>query len=374
MRRIGELDSIRGLAAIAILVLHIWMPTLGILGTAVNLFFVLSGYLITTILLKYAVTDRSCIAFYMRRFLRIAPIYYLSLAFVVLINPFLPHPGSLQAFPYYLSYTHKLPTYWGQPDPAFIPAFRHTWTLAIEEQFYLLWPALLWLLGRRRLPLLAMGFVGVAVWARTVGFNRWVLATNCDGLALGGLLASIFFEESPVDDGISRQRRTRGLGAIGAAACVCLGLGRTLPHVFAIPITFDLAQSLRVLGMNLAYTLLVGLLVLNAGARQLALLRARPLVYLGLISYGVYLYHHIILFIWDDYAGSWGWVDGPGQRWLKAGLSVAVAMASWRYVERPSLRLKDRFQYDEKFAKSRATTAVHRNADLNLGTVEMGRS
>ena len=79
MRRIKELDSIRGLAALAIVFFHLWRHALSILGTAVDLFFVLSGYLITTIILTNALNDHFLFSFYMRRGLRIWPIYYLTL-------------------------------------------------------------------------------------------------------------------------------------------------------------------------------------------------------------------------------------------------------------------------------------------------------
>jgi peptidoglycan/LPS O-acetylase OafA/YrhL len=345
MRRIRELDAIRGLAALAILVHHIWLPEWGILGSAVNLFFVLSGYLITTILLTNEATDRSVIAFYMRRLLRIAPIYYLALAFIVLINPFLPVPESLRELPFYLTYTQNLPAYWGQAEPTFARAFRHTWTLAIEEQFYLLWPALLWGLGRRRLPMLAVSVIGLSVWARLIGVNRWVLAANCDSLALGGLLAGMLLDALPSGDGESVPGRDFRFSVIGCAACLSLVFGFIAPRLTAAYPVPELAHSLRILCINLCYVLVVGFLVLNAGAPRLGWLRTGPLVYLGSISYGIYLYHYIIFVIWSDYAHAWGWAGGTGQRWLQAALSLAVAAASWRYIERPILKLKDRFRY-----------------------------
>lgn len=345
MRRIRELDAVRGLAALAILVHHIWLPEWGILGTAVNLFFVLSGYLITTIILKNAATDRSIVAFYMRRFLRIAPIYYLSLAFVVLINPFLPTPESLRELPFYLTYMQHLPAYWGQAEPTFSRAFRHTWTLAIEEQFYLLWPALLWGLGRKRLPILAVAVIGLSVWARMAGVNRWVLAANCDSLALGGLLAGILLDATPVGDGERGSVRGFGLKAIGVAACLSMAIGFMMPRLTTMFYGPELAHSLRLLSVNLCYTMLVGYLVLQSGRPGLAWLRARPLVYFGCISYGIYLYHYIVFVVWNDYTHAWGWSDGPGQRWLKTALSLAVAAASWRFIEQPILSLKDRFRY-----------------------------
>ncbi len=159
------------------------------LGQAINLFFVLSGYLITSIILNHELTERFLFAFYARRCLRIWPIYYLTLLLLVVINPLLPTRENLEDLPYYLTYTQEITHYWSGRDPSFPHAFRHTWTLAIEEQFYLLWPALLFLAGRRRIPVVALILVAVAVVARAFDFNLFILLTQCDGLALGGLLA-----------------------------------------------------------------------------------------------------------------------------------------------------------------------------------------
>ena len=86
MQRVKELDSIRGLAALAIVIYHLWFPAVAAFGLAVDLFFVLSGYLITTIILDNALTEGFLLSFYARRSLRIWPVYYLTLSAVVLIQ------------------------------------------------------------------------------------------------------------------------------------------------------------------------------------------------------------------------------------------------------------------------------------------------
>ena len=162
MRRVAELDSLRGLAALTIIVYHLWFMHVPQLSTAVDLFFVLSGFLITTIILDNEATEGFLVTFYVRRSLRIWPIYYLSLLALVLLNPFLPTPEPMDGLPYYLTYTQKLPLYWAGVEPPFSSAFEHTWTLAVEEQFYLLWPALVCLLGRRWLVPLGLALVASA--------------------------------------------------------------------------------------------------------------------------------------------------------------------------------------------------------------------
>ena len=96
MQRVKELDSIRGLASLAIVIYHLWLSNIGLLGAAVDLFFVLSGFLITLILFTHVMSHHFLVLFYTRRALRIWPMYYLSLSILVLLNPFMPGPGSLK--------------------------------------------------------------------------------------------------------------------------------------------------------------------------------------------------------------------------------------------------------------------------------------
>ena len=110
--------------------------------TAVDLFFVISGYLITTILLRGRSTPGALANFYARRSLRIWPIYYLALAAFLVANALIGHPYPTDGLPYYLTYTQNVPRYWGGVVPPFCKAFAHCWSLSVEEQFYLIWPAL----------------------------------------------------------------------------------------------------------------------------------------------------------------------------------------------------------------------------------------
>ena len=101
----------------------------------------------------------------------------------MLVNPLTAQPGSLDGLPYFATFAQNITYYWSDSAPAFLPAFRHTWSVAIEEQFYLFWPALLWLVGRKGIPFVTVGLIGLAVTTRSLEFNRWILATHCDGLA-----------------------------------------------------------------------------------------------------------------------------------------------------------------------------------------------
>ncbi len=352
MQRVKELDSMRGLAAIAIVVYHLWFIKITVLGAAVNLFFVLSGYLITSILLNNPPSERFLLSFYARRGLRIWPIYYLALAALVILNPYLANPGPLDALPYYLSFTQNVSHYWSGPVLSFIPAFRHTWSLAVEEQFYIIWPALLLVLGRRWLTPAALVFVGLALAMRALGFNRWVLATNCDGLALGALLAGLLSRRSPELAPLGHSRLV-GVGLASALYWLASAAVARLLHLATDGHLYAAIASSRVLSLNLVFFAVVGLSVLHAGHRCLGVLRDGRLVYLGQISYGLYLYHHIVFVLWDDYAAQHRLGSNIGFDFLKLAASFAIAGLSYRYIERPILTLKDRFGYQTAHAPRR---------------------
>ncbi len=145
--RVPELDALRGLAAIAVLTYHLrsyWLPRAWI---AVDLFFVVSGYLITSIILKHGRDVGFLGTFYLRRILRITPVYLLAIAALAVFDPLLPKRCDFAGLPFHLTYLHTLNRYGLTTIPEFSPYLLHTWTIAVEEQFYLLWPLLLWRAG-----------------------------------------------------------------------------------------------------------------------------------------------------------------------------------------------------------------------------------
>jgi peptidoglycan/LPS O-acetylase OafA/YrhL len=352
MRRIPELDALRGLAAVAIVVYHLWFPSYGFMGTAVDLFFVMSGYLITTIILKQREQPGFLLTFYARRSLRIWPIYYLSLLVFLAVNPALPKPYHTEALPYFLTYTQNLPHYVGLANPPFAHGFYHTWSLAVEEQYYLFWPLALVLLGRRSLIPFALGLIALAVGTRMAGFSKWILMTRLDGLALGGILAATLCSDHK--NRLSTEAVRRALIAVGIGSIAFLARGNALVATMASfwsalgdPLV---ALSLRMFATNLMYVSMIGLVVIYSGHRRLAVLRDFRLVELGQMSYGIYLYHYLLFDVVQDYADRFGVTNRIPIDALKVGLSFAIAAASWRLFERPLLSLKDRFGYKGKKA------------------------
>jgi peptidoglycan/LPS O-acetylase OafA/YrhL len=335
MKRILELDGLRGLAALVVVFYHIHPEYCPWGWAAVDLFFVLSGFLITGIILRDGGDDGFLWTFYVRRGLRIWPIYYLSIAGLTVVGL-----GSLAALPYYLTYTQQVQRYWGGVPPRW-GSMAHTWTLAIEEQFYLIWPALLLLTRRRGVCLLAAAALAMSVCARRAGLHPWLLAARCDGLALGAILAWLHAGRT------TWSRWTGALTYVVPSAAVAF-LVIWIPWGGPLSLENPPMRSpwAEVLLWSLASFVAVAVVVDGSGTRPLKLLRNPALVYLGSISYGLYLYHAIL---YSYYYGIESRLhirsNGPLGTAMFLVLTLAVASASWHLVERPILRYKDRFSY-----------------------------
>lgn len=363
-RNMPELDGLRGLAIAGVLVCHFlnaWPGTtpldraaIGALGlgwAGVDLFFVLSGFLITGILVDTAGAPGWWGRFLARRTLRIFPLYYLSLAAFGLAGPALGlvDPWTFGRWGWwYWGYLGN----WAYPARQVIPALSHFWSLAVEEQFYLGWPFVVWLARGRRLvftagalvlagPLLRAWIVLGSGWP--VGSAFRVTPGRVDELALGALLAVLF--RAPA----ARAALARWwplAAALGAAGFVALGGPRG----------FDMHDpSLEVFGHTLLAVGFGGLLagaVATGGTRHplARLLGTRPLVALGRYSYGLYVVHYLVHVgaLQALRARPWGAALLAGRAgylaYAAAGIAASLALAwgSFHLVERRFLALKDR--------------------------------
>jgi peptidoglycan/LPS O-acetylase OafA/YrhL len=341
--RIVELDAIRGLAAVAVMIFHsrrdFWFGS-----TGVDLFFVLSGYLISEIILQNRHRRGFLRTFFARRALRILPIYYFVVISVFLFNSYLNHPRSTNGYFYYLFYLQNTPHYWGCVPPTIGLPLGHTWTLAIEEQFYLLWPFVVCLLAPARLLWVCVCMVLFSGGARFEGLHSGTLLGHMDGLALGAILACLR----------TRWQWARSWSAsLGyfAIAGSFAAIYFIVWHVRAAE-CLETAKAFRgnagLLIISVAYFGLIGGLSSAAGARGTAVLRQRWLTGLGTISYGLYLYHVVVYAAFDSFFKTNGRHDDCW--WLgafKIAVSVGVACLSWHFIEKPILKLKNRFAYGD---------------------------
>jgi len=305
---------------------------------------VLSGFLITSIILKNLHKSNFLIAFYGRRALRIWPIYYISLFSLILFNLVSPRPEPLDALPFFLTYTQNIQEYWFGIAPPFIHGFQHTWTLAIEENFYLFWPLLIYGFGQRSVLPLSVGVVAVSVVARGRGFGHFILLTQADGLGLGSLLA-VIFSDSP-----NRFNSRKAQLSIVFICQALFSVGFAMIGTRLIAMTGACsktwAASFKLFSINLFFCAVVGLIYIQAGRPWLKPLRWRVLVYLGEISYGLYLYHYMIFcsvrVLMESAGMELSWISNT----TIFAASICTAACSWKWIEGPILWYKSYFIYE----------------------------
>ena len=341
------LDGLRAVSILLVLVFHAdsgrWWAVHGWLG--VQIFFVISGYLITTLALREeerrgAVSLR---AFYTRRACRILPLYYLVLAaYVVLVGvfQFSGHAAVLwQALPFFLFYMNEF-----APDRIDLP-FPQSWSLGVEEKFYLVWPVLAFVLWRRRPMWRFLGTAALVLLpplldllhllpfsAKRFGVS---LYGSYDAILVGGLLAF----------GLHHERSYRWLA----------GFARGVPAVLAFAAFVILHVRLEPSAAGLvAYAFTVALVMIPVLLGEMPWTRplaTRPMIHVGVRAYGIYLVHMMVFSA--VHAGlraipAMRWREGRLE-WSLVSLAVTV-LVSWlaasalnAAVERPLIALGRRW-------------------------------
>jgi peptidoglycan/LPS O-acetylase OafA/YrhL len=326
-RRLPQLDGLRAVAVTFVMAFH-FIPgvdrvaPLGSIG--VRLFFVLSGFLITRILLasKGQPIGEALGRFYLRRSLRIFPLFYLVLALAAAID-IGPVRATLGWHVTYLTNAYLF------DRGAWHGSISHLWSLAVEEQFYLVWPCLVLLLPERRLPPMITAMIVLAPLSRLAigGPMNSVLPTSClDSLGAGALLALPAARRSMMNTGL----------LLGVPLLLS---SLALRYAGYAGVAFEVALDL---GVSLSAAWIVGRAATGFSGSVGATLLAKPVVYVGTISYGLYLCHGFIPYVLGRYIEGFIDLPWPARFVMLTMATVAAASLSWKLFEAPILSLKDR--------------------------------
>lgn len=338
--RMPQLDALRTFAVMAVIVSHTMTFRGHLFGTyGVTLFFVLSGFLITGILLQCrdqaTVSNHSRITllrqFYIRRFLRIFPLYYLVLTilFVCRYEPVVDN--AFWFFGYLANFRVADPAIWAS-------SVTHFWSLAVEEQFYLIWPWIVFWLPPRILPWFAMAMVATGPISRAIGASAgmtqhelWVAPLSClDALGMGAILAI-----AERRGWMAQIRRFSLFSGVGLTALLLL-CRLKLPTA---------APALWSLGPALLAAWLVASAARGFTGTLGRLATWGPILWTGTICYGIYVYHLPIIML----AHQTGYVEHDLALFLTVTItSVGIAALSWYVFERPINELKRHFPYAPK--------------------------
>lgn len=356
-----EVDGLRAVAVISVILFHAGFSGFGGGFVGVDVFFVISGYLITTIVLSELQQGKfSLLGFYERRARRILPALFLVISVCIVFSWFWLMPADMKAFAESLLavitfssnvFFWRESGYWDAASE--MKPMLHTWSLAVEEQYYILFPIFMVLMWRYRrrwlLPVLALVAVGSLALSHWGAYheptaNFYLLPTRGWELAVGAGIAYYF--SNLAGDRLNFQ--PTGL------LSELLGLGGLLMIAYAV-IVFDARTPFPSL-YALIPTLGAGLVIAFSSEKTLVgrILSLRPVVLIGLISYGAYLWHQPLFAFSRQHALAKP--DG----WVLAILSLSsffLAYLSWRFVESP-FRHRHLFGRRQIFALSAVGSAV----------------
>lgn len=333
-----DIDGLRSVAVLSVIISHA-SPSLlpgGFLG--VDVFFVISGYLIATLVARDVEAGSfSAATFYARRIRRLVPAFFVAMLATLAAGMFFMLPSELErtslsvlsAVASVSNYFFALTSGYFAPDAALDPAM-HTWSLAVEEQYYLIFPALLVLFYRRSRRVLfgllaAIAIISFVAAVRATetnsGFAYFALWTRAWELLAGAMLALGM-------PSISRKLNPLLGHALAASSAIALGLGfalfdKTVAHP-GYPTLIPVAATMGLIATGAAGTFISRLLSL------------RPFVFVGLISYSAYLWHQPIIAFYSTVIGEKSTVVVI----LLVATSLLAGFISWALIERPTRHLR----------------------------------
>ncbi|MFM8425630.1 MAG: acyltransferase family protein, partial [Chloroflexota bacterium] len=334
----------------------ITFTTVGWVG--VDIFFTLSGFLITSILLKSKTDEHYFKNFYVRRALRIFPLYYAAILFVLFFAPKVEEEFTNQlstALPIMLLYQQNWALMF--KDFHITQYLGITWSLAIEEQFYLIWPFIVYKLDREKLVKFSIGYIAISIIARTLGTLLWpdlpqastffyyTSFARFEEMLFGGLLATFLTYDGAHE---KVKRYALPLFLVSFAVFVALHFlslpGSPHPEHASLPLTLGgyTTAALFTLG-------LIGIFITHPPQNLFRRFFANPvLTFLGKYSYSMYLFHMTAALIlldvfWHSELRGWKpFILYPLTTYIA---TIIIALLTWNLLEKHMLGLKKYFEY-----------------------------
>lgn len=348
-----QLDTLRAFAVIGVLISH-WLEVHFLGGAGVTLFFVLSGYLITGILLRSrnisdSKNESKFIAvkqFYIRRTLRIFPIYY----FTIFVFAYLNLTFAREYFSWYATYSTNFLLYFRQE---WIGYFSHLWTLAVEEQFYIMWPFVILFIPKKYLlksiyAIILIGPVFRIIMYLIDGstnntFQSLLTPSNMDCFGIGALLA--YFRLYKIE---SLEFNTAFSKVIAASTVVIMALliyfGGYIGDNFSFGVNI-FVQVLFKTALIIFSIFLIAKASIGFTGIWKTVFENKSLLYIGKISYGIYLFHPFCIAIYK-----YTKLPLSKNMYINALIMFAIVMTvsslSWFLLEKPINNLKKHFTYN----------------------------
>ena len=360
---VPALDGMRAISVLMVVLAHAGFPSLPFFETfpgwiGVDLFFVISGFLITHLLLRERENHNeiNLKLFWIRRFLRLMPAYYFYVSFLIVLMLLMPESlySDGEGFPilyvasllgYFVNFINET-TIWEYADLSL-----HLWSLALEEQFYLVWPVLLFFIAKHRRLLLVVGallllatstFTYVFPDHVSTSYHLWGRGASILSGCLAGIIG--FSMSGGGRNFLVRWSKWAWLFCIGFVVALTINENSTVGlhrNFFIVPISISCSIGLIYLWYSPLRT-----------SPVIRTLSWAPLVSIGRISYGVYLYHMVVqVIVWSELTS---FLDNLGPRAVVYGirlattvaLSIGVAWISYQYLEKPFLEMKSRFRQE----------------------------
>jgi peptidoglycan/LPS O-acetylase OafA/YrhL len=341
MKYYKELDGLRFFAVFFVIISH-WFPKSHFLNftpngsIGVTIFFVLSGFLISSILFRYkekiqrgdSTIGETLKVFFIRRSLRIFPIYYLLIFFLFIYG----YPAITENILYFVSYTSNILMF---KEQTFFGTVSHLWTLSVEEQYYLIWPFILFLLQQKRVKVVILILILFSVSTQFImnqsfEYYNFLTFNAFDAFGLGSLLAyyKLYQEES-----------------LNSLQNILMGIVAVMSIFFISKLEFFTTQT-----FVSCLTVIFLIFIMSAKYKNAffnKLLRNSVLMYIGKISYGIYLFHTFIPGLMDNFYPEI-LKSLPASTYIIFIINfivlIFICTISWFLFESPLNNLKKRFE------------------------------